>query len=147
MFLTALLGERLPEGLWAHVWHRADKRADWVQTPAEAEASASRNGRRDVYLGVGLAGTPGRPDARVTSATAVGLLSLGVDVDVAGPAHQHAALPPDDDAALALLEELGVEPTLVIYTGHGIQAQWVLSAPWRFPNAADKQQAMRLCRA
>ena len=75
-FFAALLGGGLPDGLYAHVWHiTPSKHPDWVRDVAEAEASAGRNGRHDVYVGAGLAPKASAGE-RVRIETAQGVLGL-----------------------------------------------------------------------
>src|SRR5258708_9843255 len=105
-FFAAELGtDELPKGHYAHVWHLEDTHTDWVRTSDEAEASASRNGRRDVYFGVGLAPKGGHKE-RVRIETATGLLGVAGDIDIAGPMHAQVNLPPDEAAALSVLAAL-----------------------------------------
>jgi P4 family phage/plasmid primase-like protien len=146
-FLHTLLGEGLPDGTWAHVWHLNGKLTDWVRTVPEAERAARSNGRRNVYFGVGLVAEPGASDERVKNETAVGLLGVATDIDIAGPCHKNAALPPDLGAAQALVDEAGAPATLIIDTGHGVQAWWLFRAPLRFTTAEDKQRTLDLARA
>lgn len=146
-FFRAVLGNGLPDDLWAHLWHLSDKHTDWVRDTTAAEQSAGRNGRQDVYFGTGLVKQPGSHDERVREETAAGLLGVLADIDIAHPIHKETALPPDESAALALLDELGLPPTLVIHSGHGVQGWWLFQRPWQFDSKADKQRAVNLCAA
>lgn len=55
--------------------------------------------------------------------------ALWVDLDIAGPEHAQPNLPPDIDAALALLADFPLPPTAIINSGHGLQAWWRLDDP------------------
>lgn len=143
-FFRTVLGNGLPDGLWAHVWHLDDWYTDWVRDVNAAEGSATRNGRQDVYFGTGLVGEPGGHKERVKKETATGLLAVLADIDVLHPVHKETALPPDEAAALALVDELGLPPTIVVRSGHGLQAWWLFTKPWRFRDDADRQRATRL---
>jgi hypothetical protein len=98
-FFHALLGDELPPGLWGHTWRPSPKRSDWIRTAEDAEASARQKDRRDVYIGVGLAGAKGTPSERVKTKTAAGLLAVIGDIDIKGDAHKQSALPPDEESA------------------------------------------------
>jgi D5 N terminal like len=131
--------------LYAHVWHISpSKHTDWVRDVDAAEASAGRNGRHDVYVGAGLA-PKGTEHERVKIDTAEGTLGLLGDVDYESNVHKQSfTLPPDEDAALAVLGEMKAAPTAIIHSGHGIQAWWLFRKAWRFKDAADKERAIRL---
>ena len=53
------------------------------------------------------------------------------DIDVAGPRHKAApeALPPTEADALAVAHEVGLPPSLVLYSGGGLQVWWLLAEP------------------
>lgn len=140
---------------------------------AQIVTAAQTEGVTGVYLGVGL--TRGRravnpaaegPDKRYKRLAVPdvdGLAWLWVDIDLAGEAHgDKKPLCPDEAAALSIIADTGLPPTLIIRTGHGLQAWWRLSTPLIFgwidgeitddgvpvidPErvAADRQAAMRL---
>jgi putative DNA primase/helicase len=131
-FFRALLGDGLPPDQWAHVWHHTNKLSDWVQAEADAEASASRNGRHDVYMGLGLAGVRGAPGERVRNENAAGMFGVGADIDIFWPDHKETALPPDVETALAFIDSLELPPTFIVDSGHGLQPWWLLCEPWAF---------------
>lgn len=142
-YFTALLGRGLPEGQYAHVWHLAGKHTDWVRGADAAEASARRNGRHDVYFGVSVAPKASAGE-RVKIETARGLLGVGADIDIAGELHKQQDLPPDEAAALALLDELQMPATLVVQSGHGLHVWWLFDEPWLFGDG-ERERAINLC--
>jgi len=71
-----------------------------------------------------------RGTGRGKAADAAALTAVWADIDVAGPAHKTGnPLPPDLDAAVAVLDDLPV-PSLLVATGNGIQPWWLLDEPW-----------------
>jgi hypothetical protein len=52
-----------------------------------------------------------------------------VDIDVAGPGHSAADLPPTMADAFTLLDDVPLPPTAIVTTGHGLQAWWVFAEP------------------
>lgn len=54
---------------------------------------------------------------------------LWLDIDVAGPNHAQTDLPPTIEAAEQLLAEFPLPATVVINTGGGLQAWWLLNEP------------------
>jgi hypothetical protein len=67
-------------------------------------------------------------------------------VDVLDSTHKGNALPPDTDAALALVNAMPLPPSLIVRTGHGAQPWWLLPSPWRFADAAEHDAAASLVR-
>lgn len=61
-------------------------------------------------------------------ADVVALVGLWLDVDVAGPTHAATNLPPTDDDARWIVDQLPA-PTMALRTGGGWQAWWLLERP------------------
>lgn len=88
-----------------------------------------------VYIGMGL--TVARrmgPDApgRLTVEDVTGLTCLWTDIDIAGTGHAEKPYVPNLETALAVSRCLGLVPSTVTNTGHGIQAFYRLAEPWIF---------------
>jgi hypothetical protein len=88
-------------------------------------------GRLSAYVGVATRKYPLPDGARGGIADCASVPALWVDIDVRGPNHVSVLLPPTLDAAYGLVDELGEEPSVVVETGGGLQAYWILeeSAP------------------
>lgn len=56
------------------------------------------------------------------------LVALWVDIDIAGPGHAADDLP-DEDHAYELINEFPLAPTVIVHSGHGLQAWWALQEP------------------
>lgn len=119
----------------------ADPQTQWVKAEPGPLASAvsrilgDQTRTTGIYVGLGLTGTrPADPKVgrlRVQHVNGVAFLSL--DIDIAGDGHDSGKpYVPDLATALALAYDLGLEPTVVIHTGHGIQAFYRLTQPWIF---------------
>lgn len=161
-FLRLLYGDDAPDHL--ALWTLRDRKAYWL--PAGNLAAAGRLAERlsrtdDVYCGVALHDKEaaftrwrkdnphhrGEPTTRGYSNTAVALPGLWADIDVQGLAHKAVHLPLTKAAARALLTEFPLPPTLVIDSGHGLQAWWLFRELWVFENEAERQAAQALaCR-
>lgn len=115
----------------------------WFPATADSLASAvteatARAGTMGVYVGVGLTRglrainpATGKQYKRLAKADVDGLAWLWVDIDVVGVAHGHRMpLCPDKATAIAVVNSLGIPPTIIVDTGHGIQAHWRLREPW-----------------
>ena len=107
---------------------------DWSETPA------------NLYIGVAMSAAPLAERRRLTNETAAGLYGLYLDIDISGPAHQKPNLPPSREAAVDLLDEFGVAPTVVVDSGHGLQPWWLFPQPWFFHSEADRAAAADLAR-
>ena len=71
------------------------------------------------------------------------LPGLWCDIDFAGPGHKtDESLPPDDDAARAILRVAGLpDPTLWIDTGGGRHGYWLFDEPYLLPEDQDERRA------
>ena len=131
-FSSAVLGDGLPDDLWANFWHLRGRHSDWIQTPAQAEASATRYGRSDVYIGPGLASKRGGSDERLSNETAAGMFGVVADLDIFWEGNPKTTLPPNLRTALAFIDSLALAPTFTIDSGHGLHLWWLFPQPWRF---------------
>ena len=136
-FLSQLF-EGAPDNLFGYFWRLSDKTAH--PFPAAAPPDL-HGGAADVYLGVSLSSRPPAPSERVRAAEAAGIMALWADVDVAGPAHKKANLPPSFEGALALVAEMPLRATAVVHSGHGLQPWWFLKEPWLFGDDGERARA------
>jgi hypothetical protein len=108
----------------------------WVPARVDSLASAAievaEGNVTGVYAGVGL--TRGRASGagRLTVDSTTGITFINADIDIAGPGHQDKPYVPDLESAVSLAHGLGLPPTLIVATGHGIQPAWRLNEPWIF---------------
>jgi putative DNA primase/helicase len=85
------------------------------------------------------------PDwGRGGSETTIAMPALWADIDIAGPAHQGSHYPPTLEDAQGLLNEFPAKPTILVHSGHGLQAWWQLERPWVFLDDSDREQAAEL---
>jgi putative DNA primase/helicase len=101
----------------------------------------------DVYLGCGLSLSDRGPQHRCKSGDVIAIPALWADLDIAGPCHKNAALPPDVPSALAVAEAMPLPPSLYVFSGHGIYPWWLLTKPWLFADDAERDQCARLVRS
>lgn len=146
-FLQVIFGgQHLSQDAWAHLW-KPDSTTAWVQSVDAALAALEGYDDDDnLYLGVALAADRGHPKARITNSSATGLLALPVDIDIQSVVHDKPKLPPDLDSAYRLLDAVGLTPSLVVATGHGLQGWFLLDAPWLWAkqDTAARVKAQRL---
>lgn len=115
----------------------------WLPATADSLASAISQAAGGsttlgVYVGVGLTrGTRAidpatqRPYKRLAKADVDGIAWLWIDIDIAGGGHagSRMTLCPDMATARKLIASVGLPPTVLVNTGHGIQAHWRLREP------------------
>jgi hypothetical protein len=127
------------------LWTLADKRSHWhpaADPPAELPADA------DIYIGISLAPEGYGPAKRCPADQTYALMAFAADVDITHPLHSKAdRLPPDEDAALAIIAACGLQPTCIIHSGHGLQAWWLLKEPWTFDDDTERERAAGLSQA
>jgi hypothetical protein len=115
-----------------------EPRTQWVPAQVDPLVSAvlrtaNGPGVTGVYVGTGLTRGRSSDAGRLTVADTIGLAYLSADIDIAGGAHgTEKPYAPDLDTALALAHCLGLTPTVITHTGHGVQAFYRLADPWIF---------------
>lgn len=118
-----------------------------------AAYGADMGSRANVYFGVCSINDPPRGGGQRGSAINTGALwGLWLDVDVAHPeVHAKKRLPETYDAATELIEEMGIDPSIIVHSGHGLQAYWPLAEPMLFragdPNCERRRAAAGLAMA
>lgn len=151
-FDALLLGA--PADHHALLWTLQGKRSTWVPLrygvdggpdTITARARTLADAGNDVYVAVSLAAQAGMHDTRISSANSVGIFGLWADLDIADPdVHKKWNLPPDEASALELLEACELPPTLVVHSGHGLQAWWLFKEFWAFDSEASRLEAAGL---
>jgi hypothetical protein len=152
---TAFLGSLLdavPDDLWTSLWTLADKRSHWFPVGEGVEPMAASAvelaGASDVYVSVSVARQAAGAFRRINSESSAGIMGLWADVDVATPdVHKKWNLPPDEEGAMSLVEATGLKPTLLVHSGHGLQAWWLFDEFWGFDSEEDRLEAAQLAQA
>ena len=143
-FLTYLWGPKPPGKIL--IWTMPDKLSYWFNRPAGVNALVKANRQKNFYLGMALAPatfrTASRRRTKAHQTTAIP--ALWADVDFRHDVHKEPNLPPSAEAALETLQAMPDPPTMVIHSGHGLQAYWVLTTPWVFDSPMDRIKANTL---
>ena len=132
-------------------WELSNKRSCWLRL-ADREgidryaATRAEPGAGDTYVGVALSPKDFGPGRRCPADQAIGIIGVWVDVDIAGDAHKKGNLPQTIEQAQELAGALGVVPTFVVHSGHGLQYWWLFEKPWIFADADDRHRAQDLVR-
>jgi putative DNA primase/helicase len=137
-FLTLLWGDQ-PPGL-IQCWELQTKRSSSYRSPY---GTRILNGRIDVYTAVSLAHKDHGRARRARSDQAIAIAGLWLDIDINGGPDNKTDAAPHRDEAHRLASSLA-SPTVLVNSGHGLQAWWLLDSPWRFATRTEQQHAARL---
>lgn len=149
-FLEALYADT--EGLFATLFTLPGRAVTWFADPDDAARAVAATGdKRNVYASVALARAPGRNGQRIAATpdpedpahpVAAGVVGFVADLDFATPTKPDR--PPDEAAARQVLAEVPCAPSLVVHSGHGVQAWWLFREPWTFADDAERERAADL---
>ena len=138
---------------WLTIWTRQDKRTQWfpvtkLEQATETAKRLSTSGK-DVYFGVGLRREPvfketkdgSRYLVRGENEDVIAIPGFWIDIDIASEAHKNTELPQSIDEALQLFEMFNWMPSILVHSGYGLHAYWLLDEPWYFTDEEDRLKA------
>jgi P4 family phage/plasmid primase-like protien len=137
---------------WLILWTRRDKvtRAfDLSIETALDQASAycaECAAQQDVYAAAGLQGEKPAGGSRGKEDGVVSVPGVWADIDIAGPAHKSKDLPPTEREAMQLVEAVGLPPSVIVRSGHGLQLYWLFDNPLIIETEAHLQNSRSLSR-
>lgn len=148
-FLSQLFGAALDDdgqSFWILVWSLPSKKSSWCTTIADAEREATRlnNLGEDVYFGIGLSPKNMGPNHRCMAKDIGCLVGLWADIDIMDPVHKKPGLAGNVDIA-SRIATLRLRPTIIIHSGHGLQAYWLFKEPWIITDPDEHRKAETLC--
>lgn len=145
-FFHMLWPDPLHEGERLLVWTLPDKLSMWATDMTGAATIAVRQrAKQDVYVGCGLGPSGISTRQRALNSQILGIPGLWADIDYSDAVHKKTNLPSREEAEV-LIEEIRnvASPTLIIHSGHGYQAWWLFTEPWRFATEKDRADAAYL---
>jgi hypothetical protein len=151
-FFETLFGYKPPEA-WILVWglkgkgEDAEKVSRWVRTTEEAALAAQGFGEGwNVYFGVSLSSQAWGASQRLRKGERepAGIFGFWADIDLRGPEHAEKDYPETLSDVETLITDAGMEPTIWVHSGHGIQCEWVFKEPWIFETVEEREKARRL---
>ena len=143
-FLTALWGNPPPGVIL--IWTLPEKESQWYTRLDRVNQDVEHHAHEDVYTGVGIANRNRSrltTQKRLTEEEVGGLAGMWADIDWAHPVHRKPNLPPSLEQAMETLEGAQFEPTLLVNSGHGLQAWWLFEHPWIFHTPEDQELGQR----
>lgn len=148
-FLHALYGDKPPAHLC--IWRPGKTQQDpglsswFMDLDKAAQAAINLADTQNVYVGLGLQPKSLGMYQRGKADTVAAIPGLWLEVDVLNPlAHAATNLPPTYDAAQGLLSEFPLPPSILVHSGHGLQAYWLFPEPWEFQSAQEREEAHQL---
>ena len=141
-FLDILFSDKTND-LYILLWELENKKSFYFKNIDDAKKKLEVT-KNDIYFGCGLRpknlGSYKKGSANEISA----IPGLWADIDISDSAHKKQNLPQSLDDAFSLIIGHGWDPTLIIYTGHGIHAYWLFKELWVFESDDERQQAADL---
>ena len=131
---------------WLTIFYTPSRQTVWFPVTAPVpELDLAQN----CYLGIGIRRQrSGNNRRRGTIDDIIAIPGLWLDLDYDSPGAHKAKhpLPPTEDAALSLLSAAPYKPSLIVHSGHGLQAYWLFKEIACFDSQADREAFGRLGR-
>lgn len=134
-----------PEDSWIHIFHGQNKRCYFYKTVGEVKEHLTKH-PNDTYIAPCFRKEYLGPYKRGATSDISGITAFYCDIDIAHDVHSKKNLPPTVEDALALVKGRGLDPSIIVHTGHGLQAWWVLKEPWMFDSDSERDEALKLSR-
>lgn len=145
-FLNALFPPESFEAGMLSIWSMPSKATRFHTSTASAADDAFERSQRgdESYFGLSLVNKAykGGGRGKLGAMTAIG--ALWADVDIADMVHKQFNLPPDFKAATALVNEAGLPPSVIVDSGHGMHAYWLLTEAFAFAGDEERGRAVQL---
>jgi putative DNA primase/helicase len=135
---------------WLILWTRQDKATrafnlgEKTALDQAVEYCAAKSPTFDVYAAVGLQHERPANTSRGAETGVSALPGFWSDVDIAGAAHKAEALPPTEQDARSLIDTAGLEPSIVVQSGFGLQPYWLFREPYQIESDGERQRLKSL---
>jgi hypothetical protein len=151
-FFELLYGDK-PDKSYLLIWTPGKTRGGnsfWTPNINDAVDSVLKDPKKDQYFQVGLSGKAYRKNHRCTlddKRPVIALPATFADIDFGTEGHHKSKQnPPTQDDAYRLIHGHGFDPTVVVHSGHGLQAYWVFKELWELDTPEERQKAMAFLR-
>jgi P4 family phage/plasmid primase-like protien len=133
---------------YVNLWTLPDRASHWFPVSkidqAAPKAVALANDR-NVYVSTGIYAAP-LSEGRGGAEDVVAIPGLRLEFDVQGEGHAGTNFPPDREAVLALIGRFEHSPTILLDSGHGLQAWWLFKEPWTFGSPEERATGATMMR-
>lgn len=103
-----------------------------------SEAAQKYGTKTNTFFGVGLIRKVLQNNLRGSENDILTITTLYADIDVRSNAHAETALPCSTDEAIEFLNSLPLKPSIIVNSGNGLHAYWLLDTPFKIQSAKDK---------
>lgn len=129
------------------MWTLPDRQSRWYRGGDDEKAATDVQSLldQDVYIGAGLSSKNRGKKRRGEASEIAGMIGLWADIDIEDfDAHRKSNLPASEEAAREVLATMYLPPTILIHSGHGLQAWWLFEEPWVFTSDEEREEASKL---
>lgn len=106
----------------------------------KATVQAEKYGKKtNTFFGVGLRKEVLPYNLRGSDDDIFAVTALWSDIDVKGQAHAQKNLPSSTDEAINFLETLKLKPSIIVGSGNGLHAYWLLDVPYFIETKEDRK--------
>ena len=103
------------------------------------EAVRKYGAKTNTFFGVGLRKNVLQNNLRGSENDILTITTLYADIDIRSNAHAQTALPSSIDEATKFLNSLPLKPSILVNSGNGLHAYWLLDSPFKIHSARDKE--------
>lgn len=115
------------------LWFKVNEIGKFAATAVKQGTSTN------AFFGVGLRKKVLHNNLRGTENDIIAITALYADIDVKSDAHAQTALPRSVDEALSFLNSLPLKPSIIVKSGNGLHAYWLLNKPFKIQSSRDKE--------
>jgi hypothetical protein len=147
-FLTAIFGSKPADHnilVWTLNRSEDSKRNNFFTSIEEAAnyATAPKSEGTDVYFCVGTLPKLKKGRGKLTDVLGIGSIHLDVDIQNS-LAHKKNNLPATIEEAVEFVTSIPIKPSIIVFSGYGIHAYWLLKNFIEFTDEETRQAAMKL---
>ena len=150
-FMNVIFGSATDSQNEIIVFTLPDRRSRAFKEVVEAANYAAQRAYAGQNVYFGLALMKDVPDGkRGVYENTAGICALWCDIDIAGDTHREVTkfgskpLPQSEEDALELIRRTGMQPSIIVHSGGGLHAYWLLREPWLFVDEAERRRAKQL---
>lgn len=144
-FYQTLFGLK-PDPAFILIWNLPDKKSAWFQNLEKAYNYVLKIGtkKKDIYYGLGLSPKDFGEKKRCSADEIIAIPGVWLDVDYQEKVHKKNNLPPNKEEASFLIHSLPINPTIIIHSGHGLQALWLFNEWFEISDQNSRLEAKKL---
>lgn len=126
------------------LWEKTTKKTCFIDiSNIDTIVDTAMSVRDDIYFGVNLGSKP-KTSGRFIAEEITIMPALYLDIDIAGPNHKKTNLPVDVDQAMAFINELPIEPSIIVSSGSGLHCYYIFKEPWQLESPEERLQAQAI---